>query len=123
MNTSGGPFVLVAVVLTAAAQLLLKAGADRLAPLPPSLSDAATFAIRIASEPHLIAGVGCYFVSMLFWIMALTRMEVSVAYPMLSLGYVLNAVAAHFLFGEAVGIQRLLGIGIIIVGVVVTARS
>lgn len=112
------------VVLTAAAQLFLKAGADRLPPLPSSFSAAALgFAMRFAGEPHLLAGVACYFVSMAVWIVALTRMEVSVAYPMLSLGYVLNAVAAHFIFGEALGIQRLLGIAIIILGVIVTARS
>ena len=44
------------------------------------------------------------------WILALSRVEVSVAYPMLSIGYVVNAVAAYFLFGEAVTLQRLLGV-------------
>lgn len=123
MSASGWPFVLAAVVLTAAAQLLLKAGAEKLAPLSLSVSGAFAFAMRIASEPHLLAGVACYFISMLLWIMALTRMEVSVAYPMLSLGYVLTAIAAYFLFGEAVSVQRVLGIVVIIVGVVITARS
>jgi multidrug transporter EmrE-like cation transporter len=42
---------------------------------------------------------------------------------MLSIGYAVNAVAAYFLFGEAVSVQRLTGIGIIIVGVYVVARS
>ena len=123
MSASGWPFVLAAVVLTAAAQLLLKAGAEKLAPMSPSVSGAFSFAMRIAIEPHLLGGVACYFISMLLWIMALTRMEVSVAYPMLSLGYVLTAIAAYFLFGEAVSVQRVLGIVIIIVGVVITARS
>jgi multidrug transporter EmrE-like cation transporter len=42
---------------------------------------------------------------------------------MLSVGYVVNAVAAWYLFGEAVSATRLMGIGIIIVGVYIVARS
>ena len=62
-------------------------------------------------------------ISVVVWIMALSRVEVSIAYPMLSIGYVVNAVAAYLLFGEAVGVQRLVGIGVIIVGVYIVARS
>jgi multidrug transporter EmrE-like cation transporter len=57
------------------------------------------------------------------WIMALSRVEVSLAYPMLSIGYVVNAVAAWYLFGEALTAQRMIGIGTIIVGVFLVARS
>jgi multidrug transporter EmrE-like cation transporter len=45
------------------------------------------------------------------------------AYPLLSVGYVVNAVAAHFLFGEAVTVSRWLGIGFIVIGVTLVARS
>jgi multidrug transporter EmrE-like cation transporter len=62
-------------------------------------------------------------VSVVVWIMALSRVEVSIAYPMLSLGYVVNAVAAHYLFGESVSALRAGGIFVIIVGVVMVARS
>jgi multidrug transporter EmrE-like cation transporter len=55
--------------------------------------------------------------------MGLSRVEVSIAYPMLSVGYLLNAVAAWYLFGEAVSVTRLVGIGIIIIGVYIVARS
>jgi multidrug transporter EmrE-like cation transporter len=57
------------------------------------------------------------------WILALSRVEVSIAYPMLSIGYVINAALAWWLFGEAVGMQRLAGIGVIIIGVIIVARS
>ena len=62
-------------------------------------------------------------VSVVVWILALSRVEVSIAYPMLSIGYVVNAGLAWFLFGEAVGPQRLAGIAVIIIGVVIVARS
>jgi multidrug transporter EmrE-like cation transporter len=62
-------------------------------------------------------------VSVVVWIMALSRVEVSIAYPMLSIGYVVNALAAWYLFGEAVTLTRLAGIGVIIIGVYLVARS
>jgi multidrug transporter EmrE-like cation transporter len=55
--------------------------------------------------------------------MALSRVEVSIAYPLLSVGYVVNALAAWYLFGEAVTMMRIVGIGVIILGVFIVARS
>ncbi len=78
---------------------------------------------RLAFEPHIFGGLGCYVISVVIWILALSRVEVSIAYPMLSIGYVVNAAAAYVLFGEAVTPFRLLGIGVIIVGVYIVARS
>ena len=56
-------------------------------------------------------------------ILALSRVDVSIAYPMLSIGYVVNALAAWALFGEVLSAGKLAGIGIIILGVFVLARS
>jgi multidrug transporter EmrE-like cation transporter len=55
--------------------------------------------------------------SVVLWIIALSRVDVSVAYPMLSLGYVVTAIGAWYLFGEALSLQRLLAIFVILVGV------
>ena len=79
--------------------------------------------LRLALEPFILGGVACYVVSLVVWIMALSRVEVSVAYPMLSIGYVVNAVAAWYLFGESLTALRLTGIGFIVVGVFLVARS
>jgi multidrug transporter EmrE-like cation transporter len=71
----------------------------------------------------IIAGLACYVLSVVVWILALARVEVSVAYPMLSIGYVVNAVAAWWLFGENLSGARLAGIGVILVGVWLVART
>jgi multidrug transporter EmrE-like cation transporter len=115
--------VLFGVLLNAAAQLLLKAGTNSIGHFEFSVANAVPIGLKIATEPHILGGLACYAVSVVVWIMALSRVEVSVAYPMLSIGYVVNAAAAYFLFGEAVSVQRLVGIGIIIVGVYMVARS
>ncbi len=60
---------------------------------------------------------------MVVWILGLSRVDVSVAYPLLSMGYVVNALAAWWLFGEVITLQRVVGIAVILIGVVIVARS
>jgi len=115
--------VLVGVLLNAAAQLLLKAGTNAVGAFEFSMANALPVGWKLATQPAIVGGLSCYVVSVVVWIMALSRTEVSIAYPMLSIGYVLNALAAWYLFGEAVGAQRMVGIGVIIVGVFLVARS
>ena len=105
-------YISVAVVLGTAAQLFLKAG-----------TNATPVGIGLALEPRILAGIFCYAVSLVVWILALSKTPVSVAYPMVSLGFALNALLAWWLLGEAVTPMRMAGIGIIIVGVVLVARS
>ena len=115
--------VLCGVFLNAAAQLLLKAGTNSVGPFGFTADNLVPIGIKLASDPYILGGLGCYAVSVVVWIMALSRVEVSLAYPMLSIGYVVNAFAAWHLFGEALTAQRLVGIGAIIVGVFMVARS
>jgi multidrug transporter EmrE-like cation transporter len=115
--------VLLGVLLNAVAQLLLKAGTNAVGGFAFSAENVLPVGWKLATQPFIVAGIGCYVVSVVVWILALSRTEVSIAYPMLSIGYVLNALAAWYLFGEAVTAQRLVGIGIIVLGVFVVARS
>jgi multidrug transporter EmrE-like cation transporter len=123
MNATSFALIISGVLLNAVAQLALKASVRDTGAIELSLSGSLPVAMRLAAEPWLWAGLGCYAVSVVVWILALSRVDVSIAYPMLSLGYVVNALAAWALFGEALSLGRVLGIGIIILGVVVLARS
>jgi multidrug transporter EmrE-like cation transporter len=116
-------FLLTGVLLNAGAQLLLKAGTNVLGVVSLTADNWPAQFGRMALEPHIAGGLACYVVSVVVWIIGLSRVPVSIAYPMLSLGYVVNAVAAHYLFGESVTLSRWLGIGFIVVGVWLVARS
>ncbi len=123
MNAISLSLLMTGVLLNAGAQLLLKAGTNSVGVFEFSRDNIVPIGWRLATEPHIIGGLGCYVISVVVWIMALSRVEVSVAYPLLSVGYVVNAIAAWYLFGEAVTPMRLTGIAIIIVGVWLVARS
>ena len=122
---SRGAFALIitGVLLNAAAQLLLKAGTRTLGVIDPRNGALLSSALGVATEPHILGGVVCYVVSLAVWIVALSRVEVSVAYPMLSLGYIVNAVAAWWLFGEVLSPMKLAGMLIILAGVFVLSRA
>lgn len=123
MNLVSFGLILLGVLLNAAAQLLLKAGTNAIGQFAFTRENILPVGWQLATEPHIFGGLTCYVVSVVVWIMALSRVEVSIAYPMLSIGYVVNALAAWWLFGEAVSLSRLIGIGIIIIGVYIVARS
>jgi multidrug transporter EmrE-like cation transporter len=111
------------VLLNAGAQLLLKAGTNSVGVFEYTSANIVPVGWTLATEPHIVGGLTCYVISVVVWIMALSRVEVSIAYPLLSVGYVVNAIAAYYLFGEAVTPMRLAGIAVIIVGVWIVARS
>jgi multidrug transporter EmrE-like cation transporter len=115
--------VLTGVLLNAAAQLLLKAGTNRIGAFSFALQNVVPIGMKVASSPHVLAGLACYAVSVVVWILALSRVPVSVAYPMLSIGYIVNALAAYALFGESLNAQKLVGIAFITIGVILVGRS
>jgi multidrug transporter EmrE-like cation transporter len=100
--TTGYPLLFAGVLLNAAAQLLLKAGTNAVGRFEFVADNIVPVATRLAFEPHIAGGMLCYAVSLVVWIMGLSRVEVSIAYPMLSIGYVVSAIAAYFLFERGV---------------------
>ncbi len=123
MTLAALAFLMTGVLLNAVAQLLLKAGTNALGVLTLSRETWADTLVSMATEAHFALGIGCYALSVVVWIFGLSRVPVSIAYPLLSVGYVVNAIGAHYLLGEAVTMSRWLGIGFIVIGVTLVARS
>jgi len=116
-------FLMTGVLLNAGAQLLLKAGTNALGVLTLSRDTWPDTLMKMATQSYFMLGAACYVLSLFVWILGLSRVPVSIAYPLLSIGYIVNAVAAHFLFGEAVTATRWLGIGFIVIGVWLVAKN
>jgi multidrug transporter EmrE-like cation transporter len=123
MNATAFALLLTGVLLNAGAQLLLKAGTNVLGVLTLSRDTWPDTLMRMATQGYFVLGATCYVLSLFVWILGLSRVPVSVAYPLLSIGYIVNAIAAHYLFGEDVTTTRWLGIGFIVVGVWLVAKS
>src|SRR3954466_2665176 len=95
--------ILTGVMLNAAAQMLLKVGMHRIGHFDLTMGNILPIALQVATSLPIIGGMACYVISILVWLVVLSRVEVSMAYPMVSLGYVVTALAAYFWLGEQLG--------------------
>lgn len=123
MNLVTFTLILTGVILNACAQLLLKAGTNGLGTITLNWHNWFAVFVKVFSQPPIIAGLGCYGVSVIVWIISLSRTDVTIAYPMLSIGYVVSAIGAWMFLGEIVSPQRMLALAVIIVGVILLART
>ena len=107
------------VCLTALAQILLKAGMN--APVIQQAMDNGLLNVYwlALGSPMIWGGMICFGASAGLWLLVLTRLEVSTAYPLTSLGLVLTAVAGVYLLGESVSVSKVLGMVLVVAGVLV----
>ena len=114
---------LASVSLNALAQISLRSAMIRVPPVPSALAPLPEFLLSLVTNLWFLAGMGCYAVSIGLWLAVLSKTEVSLAYPLLSVGYIITAVAGYFWLGEHVNGVRILGILFIGVGIFFISRS
>jgi multidrug transporter EmrE-like cation transporter len=117
------PLILLGVLLNAAAQLFLKEGMRRIGHFDFVWANLLPISLQVAGNIFIIGGLLCYVISVAVWLLVLSRVEVSYAYPLLSVGYIVNAVAGYYLFQENLSFTRITGIVIICVGVYFVTKS
>jgi multidrug transporter EmrE-like cation transporter len=116
--------IVSSIVLSVLGQYALKLGARQLGQVGvEDAGRAATLAWAAATNPYLIAGLACYGLGAVTWILVLTRVPLSWAYPMLALNQVLILFVAATFLGEHVSALRWGGVLLIITGVFMVSRS
>lgn len=123
MNLNAFAYLITGILLNATAQFLLKMGTKAIGEIHLNANNWLSTGIQLATQWPILGGIACYGISLIVWIIGLSRVDVTIAYPMLSLGYVVTAVAAWCFLGEAMSMQRIFAIGIIIVGVALLVKS
>lgn len=117
------PFILFTVFTNAAAQMMLKYGMMQLGPLSFAGVNPILKILSIVFSPFVFLGLVTFVVSMASHLFVLSKVELTYAYPFLSLAYVVVAFAAWFLFGEELNASRIAGIALICMGTVLIART
>jgi len=123
MSLSDFSILFCGVLLNAMAQLALKAATRVSGPLIAGDAGVSQRALSVLAVPSFWWAMLAYGLSVIVWTVGLSRVPVSQAYPLLSLGYVINIGLAWWLLGEVPNVQRVAGIGVIVLGVVLVARS
>ncbi len=114
--------ILVAVMLSVAAQLFVKRGINMLRGI--DFHDGLVYTYgRILTSSQVVLGIFLYFVSVFFWLYALTRVELSYAAPFLALTYVLMVLCSWLFLGEQISAARWVGVIVVSLGVLIVART
>lgn len=117
------PLILTGVLLNAAAQIVLKQGMRTIGTFAFTLDNLVPIGLRVGLNPFVLLGIAFYGISVIVWLMVLSRVDVSYAYPMLSVGYIVAALAGRIFFGEPVDLTRWAGIITICIGVWLITRT
>lgn len=115
--------ILAATILGVVGQLMLKQGMTQMGPLSVSAAQIPQIIWRMGTAPFVIGGLLIYGSGTFFWLVALSRLDLSYVYPFASLSYVLIFAASWLLFHEQINLLRVLGMLVICAGVFLVARS
>ena len=116
--------ILTSVSLGVCGQLAIKLGINRAGDLQALMGHSFwRFVSTIIGSPLIMSGLVLYGISTIFWFLVLSRVELSLAYPMLSLGYIGILFVSSIFLGEKVTILRWSGTVFIILGVILTAST
>jgi multidrug transporter EmrE-like cation transporter len=120
-------FVLIClcVAFNTLAQVMMKSGLNAIGNISSNngASNILIMLLHFAQSPLIVGGVLCFVFSLSLWLMALSKLDLSVAYPMMSLGYVTTAVFGYLILGESFSLSKIIGICVIIMGVYLVSRS
>ncbi|MFA6170129.1 MAG: EamA family transporter [Candidatus Margulisiibacteriota bacterium] len=113
--------MVTSILLAVAGQLMMKKGMVAFGAFP--FNQLLVKIIPMVLNPWVFFGFVCFGLSSLFWLVVLSRLPLSLVYPMVSIGYVLVALVSMYLFREPVSAVRWLGIVVIVAGVILISRS
>lgn len=119
----GYVYIFGTILFTVYGQIMLKWRIDKYGSLPTDLFDKILFVFRLLLDPLILSGFLSAFVASLFWMAAMTKFDISFAYPFMSLSFVLVFGLSILLFGEPVTSQKIIGLGLIVLGIIVTSQS
>lgn len=117
------PLILFTVLTNAAAQIMLKKGMIGVGSLDIAADGLISTVFRVIFNPFVFLGLATFVISMASHLVVLSKVQLSYAYPFLSLAYVVVAAYSYFFFAEDIGLARLAGFGLIIAGTVLIAQS
>jgi len=116
-------YIFGTVAFTVYGQLVLKWRIVRYGELPGPFLDKLQFLFNVLVDPFILSGFAAAFVASFFWMAAMTKFDVSFAYPFMSVAFVLVLLLSVLLFKEPLTWQKVIGLLLICCGIFVTSQS
>lgn len=115
-------YIILTIMLTAYGQLVLKWRMNMLGQLPDAFADKFLFLIKAIFDPYIFSSFFAAFIASLTWMAALSKFDLSFAYPFMSMAFVVVLVASYFLLDEPVSVYKVVGLLFIVAGLVIASR-
>lgn len=116
-------YIVMTIALTVFGQIAIKMQVMQAGALPASGSEKLAFLIRLLLNPWIISAFAAAFLASISWMGAMTKFQLSHAYPFMSLNFVIVLLLSAWLFHEPLSATRILGVGLICIGTVVAAQG
>lgn len=116
-------YIFGTILFTVYGQIILKWRMQIYKNIPNELIEKMLFLFRLLIDPFILSGFIAAFIASLFWMVAMTKFEISYAYPFTSLSFVLVFIISIYLFNESVSTGKCIGLLLIVAGVIVTSKS
>lgn len=114
---------LVAILLLVGGQTLLKVGLNEIGGISLFEGNPVGSLLGLFRTPWIILGFLCYGVSAILWLDVLSKLDFSLAFPLVSLTYVFSLIIGRFIFHDTVGLDRIVGVLLILGGLFFVVRS
>lgn len=108
--------LLISVLISVAGQFFLKMGAIKLGKV--HAGNILSLMLNITTIPELLLGLTCYAIGAVAYILLLTRVNLSIAAPAVSVGYIFSVLLGYFILKEPIPLIRLAGLSLIVMGVI-----
>lgn len=115
--------IISSILLSSIAHILLKKGMMTHALKEIKNDNILEVAIAVGTNPWVVTGIILHVGALVVWLLALSKVDISFAYPFLALGYVLVSLMAYYYLGEELSITKIIGMLIIIVGIMVLVKA
>lgn len=119
------PYIFIAITIlgTVAGQLILKYGSFTLGKAPTTLKELIPFLIKALTNGYVLLSLTLAFIAALSWIIAISKVNLSFAYPFAALGLALVVIFSELIFHEHISWQHWLGVIIICLGIFLISRG
>lgn len=116
-------YIFLTIAFTVYGQLILKWRISQLGSLPHPFTDKLKFLVLLLLDPAIFSGFASAFLASLAWMAAMTKFDLSHAYPFMSLNFVIVLFLSGWILNEPMNMQKILGVALIVMGTVVAARG
>jgi uncharacterized membrane protein len=116
-------YIFATLLFTVYGQLILKWRIQKFGPLPSGFLEKINFIIHLMMDPAIFSGFVAAFLASMAWMAAMTKFQLSHAYPFMSLNFVLVLLLSGWLLNEQITILKMAGVAIIVLGTIITAQG